>query len=103
MRFAIDLLQVLVLIGTAPLLRGIVGRIKARIQNRRGASVFRPYADLWKLFRKEDLVPSTASPLFRLAPAICLPLLSRLSRSSLRCRPPRCWAIPAISSCWSIC
>lgn len=70
MRFAIDLLQVLVLIGTAPLLRGIVGRIKARIQNRRGASVFWPYADLWKLFRKEDLVPSTASPLFRLAPAI---------------------------------
>ena len=70
MRFAIDLLQVLVLIGTAPLLRGIVGRIKARIQNRRGASVFRPYADLRKLFRKEDMVPSTASPLFRLAPVI---------------------------------
>ena len=54
------------LVGAAPLLRGVVGRIKARIQNRRGASVFRPYADLRKLFRKEDLVPPTASPLFRL-------------------------------------
>ena len=70
MTFAIDLLQVLVLVGAAPLLRGVVGRIKARIQNRRGASVFRPYADLRKLFGKEDLVPATASPLFRLCPVI---------------------------------
>jgi len=70
MRFAIDLLQVLALVGGAPLLRGVVGRVKARIQNRRGASVFRPYADLWKLFHKEDLVPPTASPLFRLCPVV---------------------------------
>ena len=70
MRFAIDFLQVLILVGTAPLLRGIIGRIKARIQNRRGASVWRPYADLRKLFSKEDLIPTTASPLFRLSPVI---------------------------------
>ncbi len=70
MTFAIDFLQVLILVGTAPLLRGLVGRIKARIQNRRGASVWRPYADLRKLFSKEDLIPATASPLFRLCPMI---------------------------------
>lgn len=70
MTFAIDLLQVLVIVGAAPLLRGVVGRIKARIQNRRGASIFRPYADLRKLFGKEDLLPDTASPLFRLCPVI---------------------------------
>jgi formate hydrogenlyase subunit 4 len=70
MKLAISLIQVLLIVGTAPLLRGVVARIKARIQNRRGASVFRPYADLWKLFRKEDLVPSTASLLFRLCPVI---------------------------------
>lgn len=70
MNFTVDLLQVLFLVGTAPLLRGVVGRIKARIQNRRGASVFRPYADLWKLFHKEDLIAPTASPLFRLCPVI---------------------------------
>ena len=70
MRFAIDLLQFVVLIAGAPLLRGVVGVIKARIQNRRGASVFRPYADLRKLFSKEDLIPPTASPLFRFAPII---------------------------------
>ena len=70
MTFAINILQLLLLVGTAPLLRGVVSRIKARIQNRHGASVWRPYADLRKLFSKEDLIPATASPLFRLSPII---------------------------------
>ena len=68
MTLAVDVVHVLLLIAVAPLVRGIVSRVKAGIQNRRGASVFRPYADLWKLFRKEDLVPPTASLLFRLCP-----------------------------------
>jgi formate hydrogenlyase subunit 4 len=54
----------------APLLRGVIARLKARIQNRQGASILRPYSDLWKLFRKDDLVPNTASALFRIAPVI---------------------------------
>jgi len=70
MSWVIDLLQLIVLVAAAPLLRGIIGRVKALIQNRQGASIFRPYADLRKLFRKEDLVPPTASPLYRLAPII---------------------------------
>lgn len=70
MTLSADVAQFLLLISVAPLLRGIIGRVKARIQNRRGASVFRPYAELWKLFRKEDLTPSTASFLFRLCPVI---------------------------------
>ncbi len=68
MTTAISLLQAALLIGLAPLVRGTVARLKAIIQNRQGASIWRPYADLVKLFRKEDLVPATASPLFRLAP-----------------------------------
>lgn len=70
MKLALDALQFIVLVGIAPLIRGVVSRVKARIQNRRGASIFRPYADLWKLFHKEDLIPSTSSPLFRLCPII---------------------------------
>ena len=70
MKLALDALQIIVLVGIAPLIRGVVNRVKARIQNRRGANVFRPYSDLWKLFHKEDLIPSTASPLFRLCPVI---------------------------------
>ena len=70
MRLALDALQFIMLVCIAPLIRGVVSRAKARIQNRRGASIFRPYADLWKLFHKEDLIPSTSSPLFRLCPII---------------------------------
>jgi formate hydrogenlyase subunit 4 len=70
MTTAMSVLQMMLLIAVAPLVRGTVARLKAVIQNRRGASVWRPYADLVKLFRKEDLVPTSASPVFRLAPRV---------------------------------
>ncbi len=70
MNTALNILQFLLLVAAAPLVRGVIARVKARIQNRQGASVFRPYADLAKLFRKEDLVPPSASGVFRLAPIV---------------------------------
>ena len=70
MKTALSALQVILLLLMAPLIRGLIGRLKARIQNRQGASVLRPYRDLLKLFRKEDLAPPTASFLFRMAPAV---------------------------------
>ncbi len=70
MNLAINMIQALLLIAIAPLVSGVIARVKARIQNRQGASVLRPYSDLLKLFRKQDLVPDTASILFRFAPAI---------------------------------
>jgi formate hydrogenlyase subunit 4 len=70
MRIALDILQVLVLILGAPLVRAIISRLKARLQRRRGASIWRPYAELFKLLRKEELVPPTSSAVFRLAPIV---------------------------------
>jgi len=70
MTLAMNAVQVLLLILLAPLVRGVIARLKARIQNRHGATVWRPYADLVKLFRKEDLVPDSASFVFRLAPIV---------------------------------
>jgi formate hydrogenlyase subunit 4 len=70
MKITINLLQAIFLILGAPLVRGIVSRLKALIQRRHGASIWRPYYDLLKLFRKEDLTPPTASIVFRLAPSI---------------------------------
>jgi formate hydrogenlyase subunit 4 len=70
MRLVVDMIQALLLVAVAPLVRGTIARIKARIQNRQGASVLRPYYDLLKLFQKEDLVPPTASGLFRIAPVV---------------------------------
>jgi formate hydrogenlyase subunit 4 len=66
----INLLQLLLLLLAAPLLRGVISKLKARIQKRQGASVWRPYSDLWKLLHKEELVPPTASAVFRAAPVI---------------------------------
>lgn len=68
MRFSLGAIQAVLLLLVAPLVGGILARIKAQIQNRRGASVLRPYQDLLKLFRKEELVPPTASVVFRTAP-----------------------------------
>lgn len=70
MKIAINVLQALLLVFAAPLVRGIIGRIKAWLQRRQGASIWRPYSDLAKLFRKEDLVPPSASVMFRLAPMV---------------------------------
>jgi formate hydrogenlyase subunit 4 len=66
----VSAVQVLILVLAAPLLRGLIAKLKAIIQRRQGASIWRPYADLWKLFHKEDLVPKTATMVFRGAPAI---------------------------------
>ena len=70
MKIAINVLQALALILGAPLVRGIIARFKALLQRRQGASIWRPYYDLAKLFRKEDVVPPTASGVFRLVPTV---------------------------------
>jgi formate hydrogenlyase subunit 4 len=68
MTIAVDIAQALLLILGAPLVRGLIARLKALLQRRQGASIWRPYADLLKLFRKEDLIPPTSSVVFRIAP-----------------------------------
>ena len=70
MRITLDILQVLTLILGAPLVCAIIARLKARLQRRRGASIWRPYAELFKLLHKEELVPPTSSAVFRLAPIV---------------------------------
>jgi formate hydrogenlyase subunit 4 len=54
----------------APLLTGIVRKTKARLTARRGASIFQPYRDLARLFRKESVVADGASWLFLYAPPV---------------------------------
>ncbi|MBM3487820.1 MAG: formate hydrogenlyase [Alphaproteobacteria bacterium] len=52
----------------APLLTGLVRRVKAMLLRRRGPSVFQPYRDIARLLRKEAIVAEGASWLFRVAP-----------------------------------
>ncbi|HVB29656.1 MAG TPA: NADH-quinone oxidoreductase subunit H [Terriglobia bacterium] len=72
MKIALGVLQVVLLVIGAPLLRGIVGRLKAVLQRRQGSPIWRPYADIWKLLHKEDLVPPSATAVFSLAPLLLL-------------------------------
>ena len=62
--------QALLFPALAPLLVGWVRKVKARLQNRRGASVLQPYRELRKLLFKEARVAHTASSLFRAAPSV---------------------------------
>ncbi|MFA6161534.1 MAG: NADH-quinone oxidoreductase subunit H [Patescibacteria group bacterium] len=65
--WAIQLVMVPVM---SPLGVGIIRKIKAKLQNRRGASVFQPYKDLWKLLHKDEVLSSDASWIFKVAPYI---------------------------------
>jgi len=61
-------LQVLVVLLCAPLLRGVINRLKAIVQSRRGPSIFQPYYDLWKLLHKGSVVSEHASWIYHVAP-----------------------------------
>ncbi len=62
--------QTLVLLVVSPFIVGLIRKVKARLQCRRGASVFQPYADLAKLFRKQPVVSTTTSWIFTATPYI---------------------------------
>jgi formate hydrogenlyase subunit 4 len=60
--------QTIVLLVTAPFIVGLIRKVKARLQLRRGASVFQPYSDLAKLFRKQPVVSTATSWIFTATP-----------------------------------
>jgi len=64
------LVQLFVILLLAPLVNGIIKKIKAFSQKRRGAPVLQMYFDLWKLFRKQAVVSETSSWIFKAAPYI---------------------------------
>jgi len=70
MAWLMAILQTLLFIGLAPLLSGWIKRVKCRLQNRKAPSLFQPYRDLRKLYRKQPIVPHPASWIFRAAPYI---------------------------------
>src|SRR5215471_19465597 len=62
--------QIIVLLAVSPFIVGLIRKVKARLQLRRGASVFQPYMDIAKLFRKQPVVSSTTSWIFTVTPYI---------------------------------
>ena len=64
--------QLVLVVALAPLLTGVVRKTKARLNRRIGASIFQPYRDLIRLFRKEPVIAESASWLFPAAPYLIL-------------------------------
>ncbi len=66
--FAVQGLQMLVVLAAAPLLTGLVRKVKARLLRRQGPPLVQPYRDLARLLRKEVVLADNASWLFRATP-----------------------------------
>ena len=62
--------QTVIAILLAPLVNGVIGKIKALTQKRTGASVLQMYFDLLKLMRKGAVVSDVSSWIFRATPDI---------------------------------
>ena len=67
---AVGGLQLLAVFALAPLLTGVMRKVKARTQKRVGASVFQPYYELTKLWSKDEVVSDHSSWVFRSTPWI---------------------------------
>ena len=64
----IEFLQLFIVMIGSPLVVGIIRKAKARLQGRRGAGIFQPYADIRKLFSKEVVISANTSWIFRFTP-----------------------------------
>jgi formate hydrogenlyase subunit 4 len=66
--FAIQGVQMTLVLVLAPLLLGFTRKVKARLLRRRGPPLLQPYRDLLRLIRKEVVLADNASWLFRSGP-----------------------------------
>ena len=78
--WAIQVLQVVTILALAPLVSGIIARAEAIIQQRAGPRVLQPYYDIFKLLRKETVLPAPGGPGVPRG-AVC-----ELRRRTRRCR-----------------
>jgi formate hydrogenlyase subunit 4 len=67
---ALILAQAVVLLCVSPAIVGLINKVKARLQCRRGAGILQPYADLQKLFRKQPVLSTTTTWIFTATPYI---------------------------------
>ena len=66
------LLQIIVFVFLAPLVNGIIKKLKAFTQKRKGAPVMQMYFDLYKLLKKDMVISETSSWIFIATPYIVL-------------------------------
>ena len=76
MALLLQLLHTALMLALAPLLTGLVRKVKARLQARRGPPLLQPYRDLVRLLHKDAVLAIDASWLFRVTPYIVFTALA---------------------------
>lgn len=66
----LPLVQFIAVLAFAPLVSGVIAKVKNFLRMRRGQSVFQPYYNLAKLMGKGEVVSEAASWIFRAAPYV---------------------------------
>ncbi|CAG0951783.1 Formate hydrogenlyase subunit 4 [Methanosarcinales archaeon] len=62
--------QIFIIIALAPLLSGIMKKVKAFFQIRKGPRILQPYYDIIKLLQKDSVVSTNVSWIFHAAPIV---------------------------------
>jgi formate hydrogenlyase subunit 4 len=70
MHLVYNLVQVAFVLGLSPLFAGILAHAREMVQSKRGPSIFQPYRDLRKLFRKDQVIARDATWIFRFTPYV---------------------------------
>jgi formate hydrogenlyase subunit 4 len=66
--FAVQGVQMILVLLLAPMVTGVIRKLKARLLRRQGPPILQPYRDLARLLRKEAVLADNASWLFRASP-----------------------------------
>ena len=66
------LLQVILIIILAPLMSGLIKKIKNNARMRKGAPILQPYYNLAKLIKKDETISKDTSYIFKVTPYIVL-------------------------------
>jgi hydrogenase-4 component C len=64
----IGLLQGLLIFALAPFFAGLARVLRAKMHSRTGPPIWQYYFDLWKLLKRQDVVPATASWIYKYTP-----------------------------------
>ena len=67
---AVAVLQGVLLLLLAPLVSGITRKFRARMQTRKGPSIFQDYYDIAKLLKRQDVHSNASSNISKLTPAL---------------------------------
>jgi len=69
-QIAVAVMQLAIVVGGAPLLVGLVRKVRARLEGRQGAPIVQPWRELAKQFHKEAIRPEHTSWVFWVTPLV---------------------------------